>query len=84
MVEVKKYIPNRYILSYHARRKNYRRKIAKRCKTETECLRYWMQHYDYKYDYEIYTYDWKLIRKLDINELNEYIEKWRKENEGKI
>lgn len=69
MQETKKYIPNRYILSYHARRKNYRRKICCRCKTEADAYMYWMQHYNPNYDYEIYTYDWQLVRVLHIDML---------------
>ncbi len=69
MQEVKKYTPNRYILSYHARRKNYRRKICTRCKTEADAYMYWMQHYNSNYDYEIYTYDWQLVRVLTIDML---------------
>ena len=73
MNEVKKYVPNHYILSYHARRTNYRRKIAKRCKTYDEAYVHWLAHYNHKYEYEIYTYDWKLVKKLTIEDL-------RKEN----
>ena len=68
-MEVKKYIPSKYILSYHSRRKNYRRKIAGRFLTEDDCVNYWLTHYNEKVDYEIYTYDWKFVRKLNIYDL---------------
>lgn len=73
MEEVKKYTPNRYILSYHARRKNYRRKIYYRGPTEDACYMYWLTHYNPNYEFEIYTYDWKLVKVLTIDML-------RKEN----
>ena len=69
MEEVKKYTPNRYILSFHARRKNYRRKIFKRCKTYQEAYDTWLQHYNGSYDFEIYTYNWKLVKKLTLEDL---------------
>lgn len=73
MQEVKKYVPKRFILSYHARRKNYRRKIAYRAETESDAYMYWLMHYNHNYDYEIYTYDWQLVKVLTIDML-------RKEN----
>ena len=69
-MEVKRYIPNKYILSYHSKRKNYRRKIAARCKTYEEAYDYWLSHYDGNYDYEIYTYDWQLVKKLSLDDLS--------------
>lgn len=69
MEEVKRYIPNRFILSYHARRKNYRRKIFGRYPTYEAAYEAWLKHYNHNYDYEIYTYNWILIKKLSLEDL---------------
>lgn len=60
------YKPRHYILSYMAKRKDARRKIAARFDTKQACIDYFTQHYNDRYNYSIYTYDWKFVTNLSI------------------
>lgn len=66
---MKEYVhkPLRYILSFKAKRKDARRKIFARCRTEQECIEYFTKHYNDRYTYSIYTYDWQFVKDLTID-----------------
>jgi len=58
--------PRHYILTKSLRRKNARRRVVDRFHTKQACIDWIQQHYSNIYYYDIYTYDWKLIERVDI------------------
>lgn len=61
-----KHDPRHYILTRTLRRKNARRRMEGRFYTKQACIDHIEKHYNPNCIYDIYSYDWKLLERVDI------------------